>query len=217
MILAFSTQTLLVAQEKAASTQQTAVAVPFVGCKSDGQVGPQEAPSGTTRSLPIPLNTSPALAYYEIGSGTAVLAPRGWYCLGIYGSGGDALLVSPQPIDESNIFSVDRGGFPGPAIDISRRFGDTSGRFDVAKIIARVFPAYKLSAYKFLQGFDWAISSLVWGPYPKDALAYKGNRIVEYKTPAQTDGLGTYNSTTTTRSREWRYLLGQRLTCCSCR
>src|SRR5689334_448624 len=184
MILAFSTQTLLVAQEKAASTQQTAVAVPFVGCKSDGPSDPREAPKGTSASVPITIKAAQMLAFYRSPEGLSVLAPRGWYCLGIYGSGGDALLVSPQPIDESTIFSADRGGFRGPAIDISRRFGGTSGRFDVAKIIARVFPAYKLSAYNFLAGFDWAISSLVWAPYPTDGLTYKSNRVVEYKTPA---------------------------------
>ena len=31
------------------------------------------------------------------------------------------------------------------------------------------------------------------GPYPKDALTYRNNRMVEYKIPAQTDGLGTHS------------------------
>jgi cell division inhibitor SulA len=31
------------------------------------------------------------------------------------------------------------------------------------------------------------------GPYPKDVLSYKNNRVVEYITPAQTDGLGTHS------------------------
>ena len=35
------------------------------------------------------------------------------------------------------------------------------------------------------------------GPYPRDALTYKSKRVIEYKTPAQTDGLGTYNSSLT--------------------
>jgi hypothetical protein len=33
--------------------------------------------------------------------------------------------------------------------------------------------------------------SFVSGPYPKDRLAYKSKSVVEYTTPAQTDGLGT--------------------------
>jgi hypothetical protein len=101
------------------------------------------------------------------------------------------LYVGPQPIDESRI---GHSGFAGPIIEISNTFGNTSGRFDVARIIARVFPAYKSTAYKLLEGFDPATGSLAFGPYPKDLLTYKGNRVVEYKTPAQTDGLGTYHS-----------------------
>lgn len=34
---------------------------------------------------------------------------------------------------------------------------------------------------------------LKFGPYPKDVLTYRNNRVVEYKTPAQTDGLGTHS------------------------
>lgn len=38
------------------------------------------------------------------------------------------------------------------------------------------------------EGFDLTFPS---GPYTKDRLNYKGKTIVEYETPAQTDGLGT--------------------------
>ena len=31
------------------------------------------------------------------------------------------------------------------------------------------------------------------GPYPGDRLTYKSNEIVEYETPAQTEGLGTHS------------------------
>jgi hypothetical protein len=91
------------------------------------------------------------------------------------------------------MFSIGRSGSVAPVIQVVFTYGNTSGRFDVARIIARVFPAYKSSAYKFLEGFDSATSSLVFGPYPRDSLTYKSDRVVEYKTPAQTDGLGTYS------------------------
>ena len=32
------------------------------------------------------------------------------------------------------------------------------------------------------------------GPYPKDTLTYRGKAIVEYGTPAQTEGLGNFHS-----------------------
>lgn len=190
MVLALCTQPSLLAQEKTttASPQRTAVTVPFVGCASDGQVGPQEAPSGTSTSVKISVKAANQLAYYSAGQGVGVLAPRGWYCFGTNGSGGDALFVSPQPIDTANLFSADRGGLSGPAIEISHRFGDTFGRFSVAEVIARVFPDYRAFVTSVMEGFDLPIT---FGPYPKDILTYKGKTLVEYTTPAQTEGLGT--------------------------
>jgi len=188
MLVALCAQTWLVAQEKAASTQPTEVSVPSVGCISDGPSDAREAPKGTNTSVPITINAAQLLASYRSPEGLSVLAPRGWYCLGLYSGGGDTLYVGPQPIDES---MIGRSGFTGPMIEISHTFGPNSRRFDVARIIARVFPAYKSSAYKLLEGFDSATNSLAFGPYPQDALTYNSNRVVEYKTPAQTEGLGT--------------------------
>jgi hypothetical protein len=34
---------------------------------------------------------------------------------------------------------------------------------------------------------------LKFDPYPKGALTYRSNTVVEYRTPAQTDGLGTHS------------------------
>ena len=189
--MAVFVQTSLLGQEKAARPQRTAVSVPFVGCKSDGQAGPQEAPEGTTRSVPITQKAAQALAYYEIGLGTAVLAPRGWYCFGTYGSGGQSLVVSPQPIDAVSIFSTKWGGFAGPAIAVSFDFGEGSGLFQVVRIIARVFPAYRSFVTGVMEGFDQ--DSYTFGPYSTDVLIYKSQRLVEYKTPAQTEGLGTHS------------------------
>src|ERR1700722_19088064 len=102
MPLSLCAQISLVGQEKAASIQQAGDSVPFVGCKSDGQVGPQDAPIGTAISMPITTKAAQMLAYYRTAEGVSVLAPRGWYCFGTYGSGGSALMASPQPIDTAN-------------------------------------------------------------------------------------------------------------------
>jgi hypothetical protein len=179
----------LLAQEKAV----TAGSVPFIGCKSDGQVGPVEAPEGTSPSIPISLKATYALAYYRSAQGLGVLAPRGWYCFGTYGSSGYTLLISPLPIDTANIFSAGREGFSGPAIEISNTFGDTSGRFYVVEIIARIFPAYKAFVTALTELFDQPASSYTFGPYPGDKLTYKSDAVVEYRTPPQTDGLGTHS------------------------
>jgi hypothetical protein len=194
LCLALYPQSSLLAQEKAASPQRTVVSAPFVGCKSDGQVGPREAPAATGVSVPITLGAAQKLAYYSaFAQGVGVLAPHGWYCFGTYGSGGSTLFVSPRPIDAAGMFSADRGSFSGPIIQVSNRYGGTSGRFAVAEVIARVFPAYKSFVIDVEKSDPGAGFSFTFGPYPKDALTYKTKRLVEYKTPPRADGLGTYS------------------------
>ena len=175
----------------ASDAQRGAVSVPFIGCRSDGQVGPVEAPKGTSTYVPISSEAAQELAYYRAAQGFGALAPRGWYCFGLYGSAGATLFVSPQPIDTANVFSTEIG-FTGPAIVISGHSGDTSGRVTVAEVIARVFPAYKAFATAVMKEFDPPINSIVFGPYPTDTLTYKSKTAVEFKTPPLKEGLGTY-------------------------
>jgi hypothetical protein len=68
-----------------------AVSVPFVGCASSGQTEVLEAPKGTSKSVPISVKDAQTLAYYKSADGIGLLAPRGWYCEGVSGSGGYAL------------------------------------------------------------------------------------------------------------------------------
>jgi hypothetical protein len=58
ILLAF-TPSLLPAQTAKLSAQ-----VPFVGCKADGQVGPQKAPKGSSKTVAISPETASHLAYY---------------------------------------------------------------------------------------------------------------------------------------------------------
>jgi hypothetical protein len=184
MILALSTQPLR-AQQKPGSvrTKATAVSVPFVGCKSDGQAGPADAPSGSPVSIQVNAKVANELAYYDAGFGVGVLGPRAWYCFGLYGSSGETLSVSPQSILST--------AFMGPAIEVSHRYGEGFGSIEVAEVMARVFPDFKAFARNVAQGFGMPIS---FGPYPNDKLIYRSKREVEYKTPAQTEGLGTHVS-----------------------
>jgi hypothetical protein len=186
-------QSSLFAQVKApaASPRRAAMRVPFVGCKSDGQMGPAEAPAGKNKIVRLPAEAAQRLAYYNFKQGFGVLAPRGWYCFGTYGSGGHTLYVSPHPIDTARLFSGNWDGFAGPAIEVSHEYGDTSGRFGVASTIARVFPAHREFVRDVIKEGIEPASSFPFGPYPKDKLTYKSKEIVEYETPAQTEGLGT--------------------------
>ena len=165
--------------------------VPFVGCASDGQVGPRRAPHGKAKTLPIPYKMANQLAYYQAAEGSGVLAPRGWHCFGTYGSNGGSLFVTPQIIDSKLVFSDNWKGLSGPAVQISDELGGTSGRFGVAEIISRVFPAHKAFVSKVMaEGIETA-ADFPSGPYPKDKLHYRSKEIVQYETPPQMEGLGT--------------------------
>jgi hypothetical protein len=165
--------------------------VPFVGCASDGQAGPQAAPTGKSNAVAISAAVAHRLAWYKAQYGPGVLAPRGWHCFSIYGSDGSNLYVSPDAIDSATLLSMDWKGFTGPAIEISDSSGGTSGRFQVAKVIARVFPAYKQFVQNVIAESVEPASDFPTGPYPTDKLTDRGKNIVEFETPANSAGLGT--------------------------
>jgi hypothetical protein len=165
--------------------------VPFVGCASDGQIGPVAAPAGQSKSFAISAEDANRLAYYTAQYGFGVLAPRGWHCFSTYGSNGSNLYVTPHPIDMKALSSSDWKGLTGEAIQVSVANGGTSGRLTVARAIARVFPKYKEFAQDVIaEGIEPA-TDFPFGPYPQDKLRYTGNTVVEFETPAQTSGLGT--------------------------
>jgi len=165
--------------------------VPFVGCESDGQVGPLKAPMGQSKRVEISEGAALRLAYYKAKYGFGVLAPRGWHCFSIYGSSGESLFVSPDSIDTKSLFSSEWEGFSAQVIQVSVSYGGTSGRFQVAKTIARVFPAYTSFVQNVIaEGIETA-SDFPTGPYPGDKLKYRGTRVVEFETPPNTKGLGT--------------------------
>ena len=165
--------------------------VPFVGCLSDGQIGPLAAPRGQARQLPIPHEAAARLAWYQSRYAPGVLAPRSWHCFSTYGSNGATLYVSPEPLNSKLVFSSGWKGFSGPVIEISSMNGGTSGRFEVARKIARLFPEHKDFVHQVVaEGFEPA-SDFPSGPYPSDELSYKSKTLVDFETPAHKEGLGT--------------------------
>jgi hypothetical protein len=181
LILALCAQRSLLAQS-------TLVSVPFVGCRTDTQTEPLEPPMGGPVPVPIDAKAALQLAYYKSATGLGVLGPRGWDCLGIWGSSGDSLYVAPTPMSRP----MDKwSGFAEPIVLVDRSLGYTSGRFEVAQVMARVFPGYKAFVKSVREMFDFPPSEFPSSPYPKDKLTYKSSRMVEYETPARLDGLGT--------------------------
>jgi hypothetical protein len=186
-LLAFSALTLPAHRSLPAQTAR----VPFIGCKSDGQVGPLKAPAGKPRLLRIPASAANQLAYYKAENAPGVLGPRGWFCFSTYGSNGGSLYLSPKPIPTGQIFKHWEG-LSGPAIQVSASNGGTSGRFEVAAYIARYFPSHMdFTRQVIAEGIEPA-KDFPRGPYPHDKLTYRSHEIVEYETPANTDGLGTH-------------------------
>lgn len=170
---------------------QVMSSVPFVGCASEGQLGPRRAPHGKTKSVPLSPALANQLAYYQGEEGPGVLAPRGWHCFSTYGSSGESLFVASQTIESKLLFSEKWKGFSGPVVQISDSLGGTSGRFEVASIIARVFPAHKVFVSRVIaEGFEKA-ADFPFGSYPKDKVRYRSKDVVEYETPPKTEGLGT--------------------------
>jgi hypothetical protein len=167
--------------------------VPFVGCRSDGQVGPLDSPKDNAKSTQLPSGLANRLAYYQAENGFGVLAPRGWHCFSTYGSNGSSLFVSPEPISEKELFEPDWKGFSGPVVQVSVSVGDTSGRFSVARVIARIFPDRMEFVHRVIaEGIEPA-SSFPTGPYATDKLQRRGKSIVEFETPAQMEGLGSHS------------------------
>jgi hypothetical protein len=144
------------------------------------------------KAVTVSAEAAHRLAYYKAETGFGVLAPRGWHCFSTYGSDGSNLFVSPEPIvDSATLFSPDWKGLRGQAIQVSVSYGGTSGRFAVARTIARVFPDFKAFAQQVIaEGIEPA-SSFPSGPYPRDKLTYVDKKTVEFETPANTKGLGT--------------------------
>ncbi|MEA1677693.1 hypothetical protein [Nitrospirillum sp. BR 11163] len=173
-----------------------AAGIPFVGCPADGQMGPQAAPrKGTVPSLPPALAAKAAgrLAYYagpDDAGGIGSFAPKGWHCLALYGSNGSQLLVTANPLASRDLIKAAEH-IQGPALQLVWLDGDTSGRFEVAQVAARVFPVAK----DYVQGvIDEGLadkSEYTWGPYPTDTVVRHSPTSVDFVTPAGQKGIGT--------------------------
>jgi hypothetical protein len=152
-------------------------------------VGPVEAPKGTSVSLRIDPKAARGLAYFQAGMTNGVLGPRGWHCYGRYGSAGSTLFIMPTPVEGPELSGKD---VEGDAIELIFQNGETSGRFSVAGVIARVFPEYKDFVTRVNDEAGDLRQTYETGQYPRDKLTYKSQSVVAYRTPAGANGLGTY-------------------------
>jgi len=185
---------LLAAPESSQAASPTAgmsaaIQVPFVSCASDGQGGPQRGPKNGGRVPSVSQSVGRSLAYYA-SADLGVLAPRGWHCFGLYGSDGSVLIVTPEPHHAADFLGRNTG-ITGPVIQLSLSLGSTSGRFEVAQVAARLFPGKKAFVNRVIHEHIDPASDFPFRPYPSDSLTRRSDTDVEFKTPGNTDGMGT--------------------------
>jgi hypothetical protein len=158
------------------------VRVPFVGCPSAGQTEDVEAPKGADQEVRIEARAARRLAYYKASVAPGVLAPRGWTCTGSYGSAGEGLLVSAQTV---------AGDASGPGVLVEHLTADAVGRFEIAEVIARVFPSRRAFVQAMIDSGDAPAEGYTFGPYPNDKLLVQTDRLVKFRTAPHSEGLGT--------------------------
>lgn len=163
------------------------VKVPFVGCRSDGQTGALPPPRDNGRAPKVPPQFAAHLAWYASNNTGGVLAPKGWHCFELYGSNGSVLMISPNGFGKDPFAAK----LSGPAIQLSISLGDTSGRFEAARIAARLFPARKSFVDSVIGEGIEPRGNFVFGAFPHDHIQRLNRDYVEFETPAGMDGMGT--------------------------
>jgi len=172
-----------------ASACLAAAVVPFVGCPSDGQIGPEPAPTGKDKTVTLDPRVAARVAFYQSKYDAGLLAPRGWHCIALEGSNGSILFVLPARRTADSLLTD--AGIAGPGIQLTTSLGETSGRFEVARIVARYFPQRRAFVTSVIaEGIEPA-SHFPFGAYPADRVVQRDGRRIEVETPPEAQGLGS--------------------------
>lgn len=161
----------------------------FVGCASSGQEGRAKTPADNGKAPLLPQRLADQLAYYQ-AAGIGVLAPKGWHCFGVGGSNGASILVTPERHSAQELYN---GALrlKGLAVQASTTSSETSGRFHVAKVAARLFPDQKRFVEAIISEDIFPRSDFPIGPAPHDVITRRNDGDVEFTTPAGEQGSGT--------------------------
>jgi hypothetical protein len=166
------------------------VTIPFVGCATDSLTAPLPAPKGNAMPVSFDAKTASRLAFYKSQVDQGVVGPRGWHCLSFKAPSGWVTIVTPEtPSPPTMLRYAKFHPIKGAAIQITHFDGLSNGRIDIAKLIARYFPQRGFFL-KFVLATK-PVGEFPAGPYPKDKLIAQKTDIVEYRTPAGREGLGT--------------------------
>jgi hypothetical protein len=162
--------------------------VPVVGCPVSGMADDEPPPTTppSTRVL-IPQGTAGSLAFFttDPDARRGVLAPKSWSCHAQSGSDGDILHVVPPDAVQDR-----QGGYRGPMV--RRRFvdGSTSGRFEVARVAARLFPQARAFVERVRSENLDGPEPYAFSPWPADRIQRLSGSVVAYSTPGGAQGLG---------------------------
>jgi hypothetical protein len=146
---------------------------------------------GTDELVRIDVGVARQLAFYTTGQGFGVVAPRGWYCFGIYGSSGVDLVAGPRPIKAGDLFRPNRGGIAGPVVELEDTKAGGSGTAIAAEVWARIFPSYWPIVKGLISNGDLPAERHTFGPYHDDKLSAQTARLVRFQTRPRSEGLGT--------------------------
>jgi hypothetical protein len=178
---------LLIAALLAAHAADAAeLSVTFVGCVEHAMADEYPPPPAPALLPKLPEKLAARLVLYG-SADLAVLAPRGWVCATLSGSSGGFLMVVPPEAEPADWY---KASFSGPAIQLSKSFSGTSGRFQVAQIFARIFPDQDRFVQSVIAEGLWPAGDFPKGPFANDEITVKRAELVEYRTPAGADGLG---------------------------
>ena len=163
--------------------------VAFVGCPADGQQGPQQPPTGAAAAVELDPELAAHLAYYKGNYGPGVFAPAGWHCRTWYGSAGAFTVVTPDvPPANGDLAQT----LSGPGVEVEQKSGGTSGRFEVAEVLARFFPDLMRDFIRQVRDEKLVKDSAFdVRPYPDDVLHPITENMIEFLTPAGRSGFGT--------------------------
>jgi hypothetical protein len=165
------------------------VRLPVIGCAAECQGRVVKAPRSGTKALSVSVSYANRLCYYKSQSINGILAPKGWHGFETSGSNGANLFLTPKPVDRGRFFQ-EHVIFKGPFIQCSQSYADTSGKYEVAETIARLFPSQRAFVKDVIDNFGYHANEFPFGPYPNDKITYRGKNVVEFQTPANADGFG---------------------------
>jgi hypothetical protein len=161
--------------------------VPSVPCRTTTMVGETSVPTlPTTLATKVPPQLANRLAYYKGNGPKGVMAPRGWTCRQYLGSGGSVLKIAPTGTAFQEDARYD-SNFPysGDVIERDFSIGASSGRFDVARVAAHIFPVIN----SFVEQVKAEGADLSGDPLPGDTYFYLSPSVVAFRTEQDDEGI----------------------------